>query len=309
MASGKVLSQGIVSLFLPAQFVIPMILMLAIPLYMMVFSPGTTPGLSIIENVSLQTVPSIKIIQNIGGYAMRTAEFKRFLFHFVVLGVFMALVLPPAAGDESDGVAALFLRDPNRFNGLEVTGRIDATDIPNLPEWQYRIRYAGTTKPEEASGPQTTSDWISPGEVSGRYGKLSLDIQAESGPIESTVVHFPRSDGTPLAQAAEIPLDSLLAGREIGNRTYATFKEVVWDGDDLWFQVSVNFLGGSGHTGIDQQREEQMGEDFDRDDPITVGWFGLETLPDMVDRAPVSLDRVAKLSPLARSISIPDLAE
>jgi hypothetical protein len=35
--SGKVFSQGIVSLFVLAQFVIPMILMLAIPLYMMVF--------------------------------------------------------------------------------------------------------------------------------------------------------------------------------------------------------------------------------------------------------------------------------
>lgn len=41
VASGKVLSQGIVSLFVLAQFVFPVILMLVIPLYMMVFYKRT----------------------------------------------------------------------------------------------------------------------------------------------------------------------------------------------------------------------------------------------------------------------------
>ena len=104
-----------------------------------------------------------------------------------------------------------------------------------------------------------------------RLALLESDFYAGSGDTAIVAVDLL------LEQAAVITLDTLLEGIDIGKRTYFEIKELVWRDDDLWFLLHVNFLGYSGHPGIDSQRKKEMGEDFARDDPITVGWFGLET--------------------------------
>jgi peptidoglycan hydrolase-like protein with peptidoglycan-binding domain len=192
------------------------------------------------------------------------------------------------------------LRSFQTERGMAVTGSIKAGEIPDLPEWEYRIRSGGTTQPVVDAN---FSQWeeVTPGEITGRYGTLILDRQNRVDPTaESTIVLFPRN-GSLFEVACTYPgliswsptgrRFALLEGRRhlycgdthlivvdvlleqaaviylntLLDERYREFYNMIemffWDEDNLWFRLEVSDPNNNNN----------------REKNITVEWFGLET--------------------------------
>lgn len=203
------------------------------------------------------------------------------------------------------------LRAHQADNGLEVSGRIASNLIPLLPRWRYTIRGGDETPPNSAESTAVKFTDEIPSSISGRYGDLTLRRTDHNSPVMGTEVVA--SNGVVLVyvkpglisqspsgrrfvllkadyyggggdealiiidvlleQVAWVNLSHLLSRLEVGNRSYIEIEDLIWNNDNLWFRLSINFLGPSGHPGIDSQYQEALGGDFGRDDPITSGWL------------------------------------
>lgn len=72
-------------------------------------------------------------------------------------------------------------------------------------------------------------------------------------------------------------LHDLIKGRDVGKRDKLIMHNLGWLAEDqgIFFSLEANFLGTSGDDMMDQHRIEELGEDFERDDPIPAGNFVL----------------------------------
>lgn len=72
----------------------------------------------------------------------------------------------------------------------------------------------------------------------------------------------------------KIPLKDLVYDHDIGEREMFYASTPCWIANDkLVFAVKVNYLGESGHPGIDSNREGRLGDNFGLDDPVDLGSF------------------------------------
>lgn len=171
------------------------------------------------------------------------------------------------------------LRSFQAERGLEVTGRFGTVVLDR----QFRktpIENTAVLFPRDGAL-QKVAD-ATPGIIfwspSGRHlVLLEADTYAKRGDTALVVADLL------LEQEAVISLASLLKGHNLGYRERLSVEEIVWRNDDLWFLLEANFLGASGHPVIDDLRKDWLGKDFARNDPVTVGWFVLETSQETAD--------------------------
>lgn len=73
--------------------------------------------------------------------------------------------------------------------------------------------------------------------------------------------------------------------KECGKRDMFKLSGVCWlpPGDRVMFSLSVDFMGGSGHPGIDAERKERLGGDFGKSDPVDLGTYLVYLEPNRVD--------------------------
>ena len=70
----------------------------------------------------------------------------------------------------------------------------------------------------------------------------------------------------------KIDLQDFVKDIEVGNREMFDCSPPGWqDNNKLVFGVRINYLGDSGHPGIDSNRESKLGEKFGVNDPIYLG--------------------------------------
>ncbi|MBW1808890.1 MAG: WG repeat-containing protein [Deltaproteobacteria bacterium] len=70
-----------------------------------------------------------------------------------------------------------------------------------------------------------------------------------------------------------------------GQRDMFKVSDVCWlaDSDVVMFRLSVNYMGGSGHRGIDEERQERLGKNFDKNDPVDLGTYLIYLPPGPLD--------------------------
>jgi WG repeat protein len=73
--------------------------------------------------------------------------------------------------------------------------------------------------------------------------------------------------------------------RQRGQRDEFKVSDVCWlaDSEVLMFRLSVNYMGGSGHPGIDEERKERLGKNFGKDDPVDLGTYVVYLPPGPLD--------------------------
>ncbi len=73
--------------------------------------------------------------------------------------------------------------------------------------------------------------------------------------------------------------------KEHGKRDRFGLSGVCWlpPGDRVMFSLSVDFMGGSGHPGIDGERKDRLGDDFGKSDPVELGTYVVYLEPGEVD--------------------------
>lgn len=72
-----------------------------------------------------------------------------------------------------------------------------------------------------------------------------------------------------------VSLHKLIEGKELGNRDKLTVHNLSWlpESNAILFDLEANFLGSAGDDMMDRHRIEELGEDFERDDPVRAGNF------------------------------------
>ena len=66
--------------------------------------------------------------------------------------------------------------------------------------------------------------------------------------------------------------------KDVGKRDYYYVREIYWsDNENLFFSLSVNFRGSSGHPGVDANWKRELGDDWERDSPVRIGNYIIDT--------------------------------
>ena len=75
------------------------------------------------------------------------------------------------------------------------------------------------------------------------------------------------------------------AGQERGKRDMFKLSKICWlaPGDRVMFSLAVDYMGGSGHPGIDEERLERLGDNFGKSDPVDLGTYLFYLQPHEVD--------------------------
>jgi hypothetical protein len=83
----------------------------------------------------------------------------------------------------------------------------------------------------------------------------------------------------------KIETTKMSPGKKHGQRDMFKLPEVCWlpPGDRVMFSLSVDFMGSSGHPGIDEERRDRLGDDFGKKDPVDLGTFVVYLEPNRVD--------------------------
>jgi hypothetical protein len=74
-------------------------------------------------------------------------------------------------------------------------------------------------------------------------------------------------------------------GPEHGKRDMFKLSKICWlpPGDRVMFSLAVDFMGSSGHPGIDEERKDRLGDDFGKSDPVDLGTYLFYLEPKEVD--------------------------
>ena len=75
------------------------------------------------------------------------------------------------------------------------------------------------------------------------------------------------------------------AGQERGKRDMYRLSKICWlpPGDRVMFSLAVDYMGGSGHPGIDEERLERLGDNFGKSDPVSLGTYLFYLQPREID--------------------------
>jgi len=75
------------------------------------------------------------------------------------------------------------------------------------------------------------------------------------------------------------------AGQERGKRDMYKLSKICWlpPGDRVMFSLAVDYMGSSGHPGIDEERKDRLGENFNKSDPVDLGTYLFYLEPREVD--------------------------
>ena len=115
--------------------------------------------------------------------------------------------------------------------------------------------------------------WIQTEEIfwasdSRHFAFVNTDSYAGSGDFEVYVVNVETMT------FISFSLSDFSEGIDIGNRESYWASNLSWSKDTVvLFDVSVNFRGSSGHPGIDSNLEQELGDDFEKIDPMNLGSY------------------------------------
>lgn len=75
------------------------------------------------------------------------------------------------------------------------------------------------------------------------------------------------------------------AGQERGKRDMFKLSKICWlpPGDRVMFSLAVDYMGSSGHPGIDEERKDRLGDNFGKSDPVDLGTYLFYLQPQTVD--------------------------
>jgi hypothetical protein len=75
------------------------------------------------------------------------------------------------------------------------------------------------------------------------------------------------------------------AGQERGKRDMYKLSKICWlpPGDRVMFSLAVDYMGSSGHPGIDAERKDRLGDNFNKSDPVDLGTYLFYLQPHAVD--------------------------
>ena len=88
-------------------------------------------------------------------------------------------------------------------------------------------------------------------------------------------------------QKTFIAIESVKMGaeQEHGKRDMFKLSGICWlpPGDRVMFSLLVDFMGSSGHPGIDEERKDRLGDNFGKSDPLELGTYLFYLEPNEVD--------------------------
>lgn len=104
-----------------------------------------------------------------------------------------------------------------------------------------------------------------------KFAFIDRDFYAGSGDLGVVVIDIQTE------KDVYVELQELTAKEDFNGREMLCAYDVKWlpSEDGMFFSLDVDFLGYSGHPGIDMTRQERLGEDFGRNDPVKVGDFAV----------------------------------
>jgi len=75
------------------------------------------------------------------------------------------------------------------------------------------------------------------------------------------------------------------AGQERGKRDMYKLSKICWlpPGDRVMFSLAVDYMGSSGHPGIDEERKDRLGDNFGKSDPVDLGTYLFYLEPHAID--------------------------
>ena len=135
------------------------------------------------------------------------------------------------------------------------------------------LNRAEEVQPVEGLFFKTREVFWSPG--SGKVAFADDDLYANSGNQRFIIVDVDS------AVVSEIETTQLEEWKGIGKRTRFGVSGVCWvsAGDQVRFDLSVDYMGSSGHPGIDEERKERLKEKFGQSDPVLLGRFAVFLRP------------------------------
>lgn len=83
----------------------------------------------------------------------------------------------------------------------------------------------------------------------------------------------------------KIETNKLIPEKQHGQRDMFKLSGICWHpaSDRVMFSLSVDFMGSSGHPGIDEERKDRLGDNFGKKDPVDLGSFVVYLEPNQVD--------------------------
>jgi hypothetical protein len=104
-----------------------------------------------------------------------------------------------------------------------------------------------------------------------KFAFIDRDFYASSGDFGIVLIDLETE------QHMYVELLELLTLNEYDDREMIVVKDVRWlsSDDGIVFSLDIDYLGYSGHPGIDMVRQEQLGENFNKEDPVKVGDFAV----------------------------------
>ncbi len=124
------------------------------------------------------------------------------------------------------------------------------------------------------NGEEIPELWVSPGEIlwssNNRYAVLhNEDYYADRGSLDLAIVDI-------ISKTHFSISCSELVNVELEGRNGFQIHDISWpDPDRFTFGLKANYLGESGHPGIDSNLRAEMGDKFGVDDPIQVGYYAV----------------------------------
>ena len=96
----------------------------------------------------------------------------------------------------------------------------------------------------------------------------NADLYAGAGAVDLTIL------SSVSKSYIQIDYAELTSSLDLQGRTRLDVENLSWTGlNSLNFTLVANYLGSSGHPGIDSERQRELGDNFEKNDPVIVGHY------------------------------------